>query len=51
MTTKQNPVEIDAYSIILHAAQKGMPLGEYLAKVDDYAHKRMRLVTRGMRDE
>ncbi len=45
MTKKQNPVEIDAYLIILHAAQRGCTLEEYVSKVQDYAQKRSRMVT------
>ena len=44
MTTKKNSVELDAYSVILHAAEKGIPLEDYIAKVSDYASKRVRMI-------
>jgi hypothetical protein len=44
MTKKQIPTELDAYAIILHAAQQGIPLDEYVKKVSDYAHKRIRML-------
>jgi hypothetical protein len=44
MTLKQIPTKLDAYSIILHAAQSGVPLDGYIAKVKDHAHKRIRML-------
>lgn len=44
MTRRQIPTELDAYSIILHAAQNGVPLDDYITKVKDYAHKRIRML-------
>ena len=44
MTKKLNPVELDAYQIIAHAAQAGMSLNEYVKRVDDYAKKRIRML-------
>ena len=44
MTKKQIPTEIDAYSIILHSAQQGIPLDDYIDKVHDYAMKRIRML-------
>lgn len=43
MTKRQIPTELDAYSIILHAAQSGVALDDYIDKVRDYAHKRIRM--------
>lgn len=44
MTKKQIPTELDAYAIILHAAQTGVSLDDYIGKVSDYAHKRIRML-------
>lgn len=44
MTKKLNPVELDAYQIITHAAQAGMSLDDYVKRVDDYAKKRLRML-------
>jgi hypothetical protein len=44
MTKKLISTELDAYAVILHAAQSGVPLDEYLDKVKDYAHKRIRML-------
>lgn len=44
MTKKQVPTELDAYAVILHAAQNGIPLDEYIDKVRDYARKRIRML-------
>ena len=44
MTKKQIPTELDAYSIILHASQSGVPLNDYIDKVRDYANKRIRML-------
>lgn len=44
MTKKLNPVELDAYQIIAHAAHAGMSLNEYVKRVDDYAKKRIRML-------
>jgi len=44
MTKKQLSTELDAYAIILHAAQSGIAIDEYIAKVSDYAHKRVRML-------
>jgi hypothetical protein len=44
MTKKQIATELDAYSIILHASQNGIPLDEYIDKVRDYANKRIRML-------
>lgn len=44
MTKKQIATELDAYSIILHASQSGVPLDDYIDKVRDYATKRIRML-------
>jgi hypothetical protein len=44
MTKKQIPTELDAYAIILHAAQSGVKLDDYIDKVRDYAQKRIRML-------
>ena len=45
MTTKKNSIELDAYSIIIHAAERGVAIDEYVARVHDYASKRLRMIT------
>ena len=47
MTSKQNPIEIDAYALIMHAAQKGEPFDKYVDRVKDYGKKRIRMIARG----
>ena len=44
MTKKQIPTELDAYNIIQHAAQMGIPLDDYIDRVRDYANKRVRML-------
>ena len=46
MTTKLNPVEIDAYSQIQHAAQKGEGFDKYVERVRDYGRKRIRMISK-----
>ncbi len=48
MTTKLNPVEIDAYSLIMHAAQKGESFDKYVERVKDYGRKRIRMISKGV---
>jgi len=45
MTKKQDPVELDAYACILHAAQRGVTFKQYVKKIEDYGCKRLRMVT------
>lgn len=50
MTKKQDPVELDAYACILHAAQRGVTFKAYCKKIEDYGSKRLRMVT-GAKDD
>jgi hypothetical protein len=45
MTKKQDPLELDSYACILHAAQRGVTFKEYVKKVEDFGCKRLRMVT------
>ena len=45
MTAKKNSIELDAYAIIVHAAERGVAIDEYVARVHDYASKRLRMIT------
>ena len=51
MTAELNPYELDAYSLINHAAQEGVSLEEYTNRVTLYARKRVRMVCRGLRKD
>ena len=44
MTVKKDSVELDAYMCIVHAAERGVTLNEYMNKVNVYAHKRLNMV-------
>lgn len=50
MTRKQDPVELDAYACILHAAQRGVSFEEYIRKVADYGRKRIRMIQKGLKE-
>ena len=50
MTKKLNPYELDAFALINHAAQEGVPLEEYTDRVTQYARKRVRMICKGMRE-
>ena len=51
MTAKQDPFKVDAMNCIHHAAELGMPIDRYTAKVTDYARKRIRMISKGLSDE
>lgn len=51
MTRKQDPVEIDTMSCILHAAQSGVAFEEYIRRVTDYGRKRIRMISKGLKEE
>jgi len=48
MTSKQDPVEIDAYMVMLHAAQQGQPLEAYIGRVMNMARKKVKRIAEGL---
>lgn len=44
MTAKQNPVQLDAYMLILHAMQVDQTFEDYLDRVVKMAHMKLRKV-------
>jgi hypothetical protein len=50
MTAKKIPVELDAYSCILHAAECGISFEDYMHKVSDYGRKRIRMIQKGLKE-
>jgi hypothetical protein len=50
MTTPIPPVELDAMSLIGHAARSGIPFEEYLKKVARNARVKVRKVAEGLKD-
>lgn len=48
MTSKQNPVQLDAYACIHHAAEAGIPISQYIARVEDFARKRVKMIGKGL---
>lgn len=51
MTSKQNPVELDAYALILHSAQQGQTLEKYMKRVSLLARKRVAMIGKGLNHE
>jgi hypothetical protein len=51
MTTKLDPIELDAMSCINHAAIAGVPLEHYTKRVAEYARKRVRMICKGLKNE
>ena len=50
MTTKKDSVELDSYSCILHAAERGVSFEDYMKKVADYGRKRIRMIQKGLKE-
>ena len=48
MTSKQDPVELDAYQLILHAAQQGQSFERYEMRVVRLARKKIRRISEGL---
>ena len=48
MTSKQDPVDLDAYTMMLHAAQSGMTFEEYEMRVVRVARKKIRKLGEGL---
>lgn len=50
MTAKKISTELDAYSCILHAAEKGIPFEVYMDHVRDYGRKRIRMISKSLKE-
>jgi hypothetical protein len=51
MTSRHNPRELDATSLILHASQLGVSLEEYMDSVRVNARKKVRNIMKDLREE
>jgi hypothetical protein len=51
MTIKKDSINLDAYAAILHSAESGIPFEDYMNKVSDYGRKRIRMITKGLKNE
>ena len=48
MTTKQNPVELDACDLLLHAAQVGQSFEDYSDRVIQAARAKCKILARNL---
>jgi hypothetical protein len=48
MTSKQDPVAIDAHAMILHAARQGQSLERYMMRVMRDARKKIKRLNEGL---
>ena len=51
MTSKQDPVELDAYMLMLHSAQQGQSYERYKQRVDNMARKKIRRISEGLLED
>jgi hypothetical protein len=50
MTTKQNPIDLDACELLLHAAQTGQSFEDYSDRVIQAARAKCKMLARDLRE-
>jgi hypothetical protein len=50
MTSKKDPVDLDAYACILHSAERGVSFEEYMTRVADRGRKKIGTIQRGLEE-
>ena len=50
MTTPKDRVSLDTMSMIQHSAEMGVSWEEYCKKICDYGRKRIRMISKGLKE-
>jgi len=50
MTTKKDSMALDTMSCILHAAEQGVAFETYMKRVEDYGRKRIRMISKDLKE-